>query len=187
MRFACEHRPSRAETVRLSDAHPGHYRRLMFTIREATQRDTATLLDALHAAANWDGTDRKSRNELRSSKYIAEWKRPEDFGVVAVGTNDRGIGAAWFRFLPEDDPGYGFVTESIPELTIGVAEPARGVGVGHALLAALLDMADERECEATSLSVEDGNTARRLYERAGFAVVGRNGGSDTLLRPRVVR
>lgn len=159
----------------------------MFTIREATQRDAATLLDALRAAANWDGTDRKSREELRSSKYIADWKRPEDFGVVAVDANEHGIGAAWFRFLPEHDPGYGFVAGSIPELTIGVAEPARGAGVGHALLAALLDMADERGCEATSLSVEDGNAARRLYERAGFEVVGRNGGSDTLLRPRAVR
>jgi GNAT superfamily N-acetyltransferase len=132
----------------------------MFTIRQAGQRDAATLLDALHAAWNWDGTDRKSRDELRNDKYIAGWKRPEDFGVVAVDANECGIGAAWFRFLPERDPGYGFVAEGIPELTIGVAEPARGAGAGHALLAALLDMADERGCEATSLSVEDGNAAR---------------------------
>lgn len=34
-----------------------------------------------------------------------------------------------------------------------------------------------------SLSVEDGNAAARgLYERHGFVVVGRNGGSDTMLR-----
>jgi ribosomal protein S18 acetylase RimI-like enzyme len=32
-----------------------------------------------------------------------------------------------------------------------------------------------------SLSVEDGNRARRLYERAGFVVVGRSGTSDTML------
>lgn len=35
---------------------------------------------------------------------------------------------------------------------------------------------------AVSLSVDDGNPARRLYERHGFAVVGRNGSSDTMLR-----
>ena len=34
-----------------------------------------------------------------------------------------------------------------------------------------------------SLSVEDGNhAARALYTRHGFSVVGRNGGSDTMLR-----
>jgi ribosomal protein S18 acetylase RimI-like enzyme len=34
-----------------------------------------------------------------------------------------------------------------------------------------------------SLSVEDGNAAARaLYEHYGFRVVGRTGGSDTMLR-----
>lgn len=37
------------------------------------------------------------------------------------------------------------------------------------------------ETPAISLSVEDGNRARVLYERLGFVKVGRNGGSDTLL------
>lgn len=34
---------------------------------------------------------------------------------------------------------------------------------------------------AISLSVEDGNRARVLYERLAFRKGGRNGGSDTLL------
>jgi len=38
-----------------------------------------------------------------------------------------------------------------------------------------------RSIPAISLSVEDGNRARALYERLGFRTVGRNGGSDTLL------
>jgi hypothetical protein len=80
----------------------------MFTIRDAGQNDVTTLLDALHAAADWNGADRKSRDELRTSKYVEGWRRAKDFGVVAVDGNERGIGSAWFRFLPEYDPGYGF-------------------------------------------------------------------------------
>ena len=57
-----------------------------------------------------------------------------------------------------------------------------GRGIGTALLTALLAMADARGCRAVTLSVEDGNAARRLYERSGFVRVGRNGGSDTLVR-----
>lgn len=38
-----------------------------------------------------------------------------------------------------------------------------------------------RSIPAISLSVEDGNRARALYERLGFRKIGRNGGSDTLL------
>jgi GNAT superfamily N-acetyltransferase len=45
----------------------------------------------------------------------------------------------------------------------------------------LIDDARARGRKAISLGVEDGNRARHLYERAGFTVVGRNGGSDTML------
>ncbi len=45
----------------------------------------------------------------------------------------------------------------------------------------LIALASARGLRAISLSVEDGNRARVLYERLGFRKVGRNGGSDTLL------
>ena len=58
---------------------------------------------------------------------------------------------------------------------------SRGRGVGTALLAAAVEEAWRRGLPALSLSVEDGNPARRLYERCGFTVVGRSGDSDTML------
>lgn len=91
------------------------------------------------------------------------------------------MGAAWCRFLPADDAGYGFVNERTPELTIGVQPGHRGAGIGTTLLECLLGEAAARSVPAISLSVEDGNRARALYERVGFRKVGRNGGSDTLL------
>jgi len=45
----------------------------------------------------------------------------------------------------------------------------------------LLAQACRRGIAGISLRVEDGNAARRLYERAGFSVVGHNGSSDTML------
>ena len=57
----------------------------------------------------------------------------------------------------------------------------RGRGVASALPAAVVTEARRRGLRGPSLSVEDGNGARRLDERAGFEVVGRNGGSDTML------
>lgn len=154
----------------------------MVAIRPAGPADVDVLVDALLAASNWDGTERQRREQVVGSRYVAGWQRPDDFGVVAEDEHGVGVGAAWFRYLPADDPGYGFVAPDVPELTIGVALEARGRGVGTALLTALLATADERGCRAVSLSVEDGNAARRLYERSGFVRVGRNGGSDTLVR-----
>ena len=69
----------------------------------------------------------------------------------------------------------------VPELTIGVLAGHRGSGSGTSLMEELIVQGSSRGLRAISLSVEDGNRARLLYERLGFLKVGRNGGSDTLL------
>jgi len=82
------------------------------------------------------------------------------------------------RFFEQNDPGYGFVDEQTPELSIGVLDGFRGRGIGRMLMQAAMDAADG----ALSLSVEDGNGAIRLYKEFGFVPVGRVGGSTTMLR-----
>lgn len=62
---------------------------------------------------------------------------------------------------------------------MAVVPNRRGRGIGKALLAALIKQAQAWGHQAISLSVEDGNRARLLYERAGFKAEGGNGGSDT--------
>jgi hypothetical protein len=42
----------------------------------------------------------------------------------------------------------------------------------------------DAEYDAVSLSVSDGNPARRLYERAGFVAVATTGDSTTMVRHR---
>lgn len=160
-----------------------------FRIREAGDADPPILVDAVFEAANWSGEVRFTREEILAdpafSHYVSGWLRPGDFGVVAE-THDgaalgAAVGAAWCRAFSADEPGYGFVAEDVPELSIGVLPEYRGRGVGEALLQALMSRARADGLRAISLSVEDGNRARSLYERLGFVKVGRNGGSDTLL------
>ena len=155
-------------------------------LRDATSDDLGLLIDMLHEAFNWDGTDRFTRDEVvadpHNARYLDGWRRADDFGLVAL---DRGtpLGAIWARALPAATPGYGYVADDVPELSMAVAPGHRGRGVGSALLVGCLERAGELGWRAVSLSVEDGNTgARRLYERNGFVTVGRNGDSDTMLR-----
>lgn len=154
-------------------------------VREATVEDTSTLWAACFEAANWRGSDQFTREQVMNnpefSHYVAGWPRPGDFGVVAESGTGEGIGAAWCRAFAAEDAGYGFVATDIPELTIGVVPGLRGAGTGTALMTALIALGRSRGLRAISLSVEDGNRARDLYERLGFVRVGRNGGSDTLL------
>jgi len=111
--------------------------------------------------------------------YVAGWPGDGDVGFV-VG-DQPAEGAAWWTFLPEADPGYGFVDEATPELAIAVVAPSRGQGLGTLLLQALIREARERALRALSLSVEPDNPAVALYRRLGFVTVGGVGGSITML------
>jgi GNAT superfamily N-acetyltransferase len=70
---------------------------------------------------------------------------------------------AWLRCFPASEPGYGFVDESTPELSIAVLPAYRGKGIGSRLLERLLQGVD-----AASLSCDPANPAWRLYVRLGF-------------------
>jgi GNAT superfamily N-acetyltransferase len=118
--------------------------------------------------------------EPHLGRYLAGWGRAGDAGLIALDERERTVGAAWYRLFTRDQPGYGFLSESIPELSIAVRPACRGRGVGTALLSALIVLAREEGHAALSLSVEPDNPARRLYERAGFRKVGTEGGSWTL-------
>ena len=63
-------------------------------------------------------------------------------------------------------PGFGFVDEETPELTIAVVPSHRGHGTGAELLEALLERARAEGFTRVSLSAEPGQTG--FYEKHGF-------------------
>lgn len=164
-----------------------------FTIRTVQIQDVSFLWDMLYEAAAVSEVIRSLGKEKAlalsvNRKYVEEWGRPGDGGVIAVGQREQPIGAAWYRLHPEESPGYGFVSSKIPELTIGVNENARGQGIGSALLQALITLAESQGYPALSLSVDRNNPALRLYERYGFRDAGISDKEDTSVtmfkRPR---
>ncbi|MET8086249.1 GNAT family N-acetyltransferase [Micromonospora sp. NPDC005237] len=87
----------------------------------------------------------------------------------------------WFRHLSAEDPGYGYVADDVPELTIGVLRAWRGRGVGRALLRTVLGAARDRGIRTVSLSVERANAAARLYASEGFRTVESFTDADTMV------
>ena len=158
-------------------------------VRPARRGDADFLAEMLVEAASWradgsagDPADVLSRPEL--ARYVACWLQPGDLGVVAMSEGQR-VGAAWARRLAPDVPGYGFVDDDTPEVSMAVVRVWRGRGVGTRLLHALIAAARVHGVGQLSLSVEPDNAARRLYERTGFRQVGTCGGALTLLLPLV--
>ena len=147
-------------------------------IRRGGEHDVPFLRDMLHHAYYW----RESAPEMEDlpvSRYVLGWGRRGDASVIAI-EDAWPVGAAWYRLFTRAEPGYGFVDEETPELSIAVVPSKRGHGHGSQLLEALLARAREEGFEALSLSVEPDNPALRLYEKHGFRKVGERGGSWTM-------
>jgi GNAT superfamily N-acetyltransferase len=147
-------------------------------IRRGGPQDVPFLRDMLHHAYYWRENN-PEMEDLPVARYVSGWGRQGDASVIAL-EDHWPVGAAWYRLFKASDPGYGFIDEQTPELSIAVVPSKRGHGLGSKLLEALLKRAKEDGFKALSLSVEPDNPALRLYEKYGFRKVGESGGSWTM-------
>ena len=134
-------------------------------LRPADRHDVRFLRDMLRHAYHWRIAEDEERPVYR---YVQNWGRPGDAGVVAM-EGPHAYGAAWYRLFTANEPGFGFVDERTPELTIAVVPSRRGKGAGRELLEALLEQARENGHPAVSLST--GPEQRVYYEHFGFEPV----------------
>jgi GNAT superfamily N-acetyltransferase len=138
-------------------------------IREGGHQDVRFLRDMLRHAYYW----RSRETEMPITRYVNAWGRTGDRALIALD-DFHPVGAAWYRLYTEREPGFGFVDEQTPELTIGVVPSRRGKGIGSGLLDALLQRARQEGHARISLSVEKTNPAVHLYESRGFRPVHEN-------------
>ena len=156
--------------------------------RLSAQADPAFLAEMLYEAVNWrpiDADERPPLDELlavpENARYVADWGRSGDVALCALDARDEPVGAAWVRCFDAARPGYGYVADDVPELSIAVYPEFRRQHVGTLLLGALLAREERDGARAVSLSVHGENPARRLYARFGFEVVAEHDGTLTML------
>lgn len=157
-----------------------------YTLRAADQADGKFLGDMVVEAVNWRRGDARPRVDILAdvehSRYVTDWKRPSDAGFLAVDEQNAPVGAAWYRVLPVDTSGFGYVGTNVPELVIGVRPIWRAHGVGRALLHRLSDHARQAGYARISLNVEHDNFAATLYKSEGFAVIRAGHGRDIMVK-----
>jgi ribosomal protein S18 acetylase RimI-like enzyme len=154
-------------------------------LRPATADDFTFLTEMLLEAYNWDGTSRFTLDKLRAEdkawRYVAGWPRPTDFGVVAE-VDGTPAGAAWARVFTADRPGYGYLADDVPELSLGVSPAFRRQGIARAVMTELITVArGSTPYTRLSLSVDPANQAAKLYRSLGFETVGTVETSETMV------
>ena len=148
-------------------------------IRRGSQADVAFMRAMLMHAYHWRVAGLEA--EIPLSRYVENWGRAGDVAVIAAdGPNP--VGAAWLRRFRAEAPGYGFVDEETPELTIAVVPSKRRHGVGQELLDALVARARDAGMQRLSLSVQKDSVAVDFYERNGFTRVADTDHAVTMLR-----
>jgi len=145
-------------------------------IRPADRQDARFLRDMLRHAYHWRLSEDAERPVYR---YVRNWGRIGDAGVVAMD-GPHAYGGAWYRLLTADEPGFGFVDEKTPELTIAVVPSRRGKGAGKELLDALLDRARTDGFQAISLSTDERQVP--WYEGFGFETVAQSPHTVTMVK-----
>jgi ribosomal protein S18 acetylase RimI-like enzyme len=156
-------------------------------IRPLEVWDVKVVRWTLYTAVSWSGNPKipamdQALQHPQLVIYHEGWGRPGDFGVIASVDGDF-AGAALARLFTEVEHGDGYVNPDTPELGVAVEPMFRGRGIGRHLMNALADMARERGIAQLSLSVNNPNPAKRLYESLGYTTTSDNTDSSVMVLP----
>ncbi len=137
-------------------------------IRNGGHLDVPFMRSMLTHAYNWHVS--KLETDIPLSGYVDGWGRKGDIALIAIEEGHR-LGAGWYRLFRASTPGYGFIDEETPELTIAIVPGRRGEGIGQELLHALVERAQADGFPALSASVERNHPEVHIFEREGFETV----------------
>jgi ribosomal protein S18 acetylase RimI-like enzyme len=155
-------------------------------VRSLEQQEYDFLMD-MHYESIYILENKPPKHELLNApnikKYSEGWGRKGDWALVALSDN-KPIGAVWYRLFDESNKGYGFVDNETPELGIAILPDFRQQGIGAILMKEIIQQARFDGYKSLSLSVNpDNHLAVRLYEKLGFQYYEMSGTSWTMRLP----
>ncbi|MFF2753107.1 GNAT family N-acetyltransferase [Psychrobacillus sp. NPDC058041] len=158
----------------------------MFEIRYLKENEKNFLMEMLYESIHIEREKKPPLDELlytdELKKYHQNWGRKGDKALIAIDNSGTPVGAVWYRLFSSEERGYGYVNDDTPELGIAIKKEVRGKGLGTQLMYSIIDEAKSNSFKVLSLSVDGDNTnAINLYRSLGFAEVGREGTSITML------
>lgn len=143
----------------------------MAVIREIKPSEYPLLEDFLYEAIFIpDGIEPPPKSIVQEPElqiYVSHFGEKKDDRALVAEVDGKVVGAVWTRMMPD----YGHIDDETPSLAISLYKAYRGLGIGTALLQAMLFLLKESGYARTSLSVQKANDAVKLYQKAGYKVV----------------
>ena len=127
-------------------------------IRKGSSADVPFMRSMLAHAYAWRVNAFEA--EIPLTRYVDNWGRPGDLALVAHETGNR-VGAAWLRLFTSSEPGYGFVDERTPELSIAIV-PSRKLPKRSDILAFQQTIQDPIVAPTPDTSAEDDDIAEAV-------------------------
>ncbi len=90
--------------------------------------------------------------------------------MLVAETKKKIVGAVWVRIM--DD--YGHIDDETPSFAISLYKEYRHLGIGRALMRAMLQLLKDKGYKQASLSVQKANYAVAMYRKVGFEIVDEN-------------
>ena len=144
-----------------------------YRIREIKSSEYSVLSDFLYEAIFVpDGMEKPPRAIIEQPElqvYVASFGKKDDWCLVAEAEG-KIAGAVWARIMKD----YGHIDNETPSLAISLYEEYRRLGIGTALMQAMLRLLKSKGYKQTSLSVQKANYAVSMYKKVGFKVFGEN-------------
>lgn len=144
-----------------------------YRIRKIRESEYPILSDFLYEAVFIpEGMDKPPKSIIEQPElqiYTVDFGKPDDWCLVAE-TEEKIVGAVWVRIMKD----YGHIDDATPSFAISLYEEYRHLGIGTALMKAMLQLLKENGYKQTSLSVQKANYAVNMYRKVGFEVVDEN-------------
>ncbi len=144
-----------------------------YQIRKIRENEYPILSDFLYEAIFIpEGMEKPPKSIIERPElqvYIEDFGKEDDCCFVAE-IKEKIVGAVWVRIM--DD--YGHIDGETPSFAISLYEEYRNLGIGTALMKAMLQFLREKGYKQTSLSVQKVNYAVRMYQKVGFEITDEN-------------
>lgn len=148
--------------------------RMNYQIREIKKREYPLLKYFLYQAIFIpEGAAAMPENILDTPEmqvYLENFGQYENDNCLVAELEGEIVGAVWTRIMKD----YGHVDSQTPSFAISISNGYRGLGIGTALMTAMLTLLENQGFKKASLAVQKANYAAKMYQKLGFEIIDEN-------------